>query len=55
MGDRPIVRPLPTQKGTTRKKNANICPCLERDWNPRSQYLSGPKTSRASHRMATEI
>jgi hypothetical protein len=42
MGDQPIARPLPTQDSTTRRK-ADIYLCLERDLNPRSQRLSGPR------------
>jgi len=34
-GDPPITRPVPTQDSTT-QRIADICPCLERDSNPRS-------------------
>jgi len=39
-GDRPVVRPLPTQDSAT-QKDVDIHPCLQRDSDPRSQCSSG--------------
>jgi hypothetical protein len=41
-GDQPIARPIPKQDSIT-QRNTDLHPCLERDLNPRSQCLSGPR------------
>jgi hypothetical protein len=52
-GDQPVARPLPTHRTTqTQIKSTHRYPCLEWDWNPRSQLSSedSPWLRPRSHR-----